>query len=124
MSSCKKGNAIIGRVVDQSTPALVQGADLYVVAQLVFDGTREPYAIANFTGASAQFPAAAGGAVTIPGTLVSADLGTLRFDLAASGSSALAVGDPLSFQVELVDARGKSIVILEDALTVAASLFP
>lgn len=121
--SCKQKTTITGRVVDQSTPALVQGADLYVVAQLVFVETREPYGISGFGGASAQFPAAAGGAVTVPGTLVSADLGTLRFDVAASGSTALAVGDPVSFQVELVDTRGKSIVILEDAITVAASLF-
>lgn len=118
-------SAIYGRIVDRSTPSLVVGSDAFIVTQIAFRESKQPYSFSQFVGATASFQSADDPStpVNFIGALESADLGTVRFDMAASGTALMLAGDPISFQQELKDARGTSIIIFSDALTVVDGLF-
>lgn len=113
----------IGKIVDRSTPSLVTGSDGYITTQIVFASTRRPRSFKNFAGATAMFPGAVA-SVAFVGTLVSADLATVNFAMPASGTALITPGDPVSFQVNVVDdVAGHAIILFEDAITIVASLF-
>lgn len=121
--SCKQ-QGLVGMIWDISTPALVRGADAFVVTQVVFQGTSSPYSFQAFTGSTAYFPGVVDGVpVAVVGTLVSADLGQVRFNIPKTASTGLALGDEVSFQQDLVDSRGLTRLIFEAALPVVDTLF-
>lgn len=114
---------LVGRLVSLSTPSLVVGSDAFVVTQVVFHGSGEPYSMPGYVGATAFFPAATGGSVTSVGTLEAQDLGTVRFPLPAANSVALLAGDAQSFYQTFRDARGATTIIFNEALDIVASPF-
>lgn len=121
--SCNK-DGIVGRIANISQPTIVRGSDGFVVTQIVYQGSGDPYKIDSFAGATAQFRAEEGDApISIVGALESADRGELRFELAASGTELLAVGDELDFQQVVEDADGVRIIVFEGKLSVRDSLF-
>jgi hypothetical protein len=122
--SCN-AQGLVGKIVALSQPTIVQGSDAFVVAQIVYRGESDPYAIDTFAGATASFPGGEDGAtaVAVTGTLVSADTGKLRFDLPAATTPSLQPGDSLSFQIDLDDARGRVIFVVEEAWNVREALF-
>lgn len=115
---------IVGSIVDRSTPALVQGADEFLVVQMFYKNTTTPYSFQTYAGATGHFIAADSTITSIPATLESADLGKLRIELAASATSGLALGDEQSFQVDFDDDRGLSKIIFDSVLAVVAPLYP
>lgn len=120
--SCN-GLGLVGSIIDRATPAMVKGSDTFIVTQIVFKGSNDPYSFQSFAGSTAYFPAADGGVVTASGALVSADLGTVRFELGNTETDLLAEGSDLSFEQRFADDRGLSIIQYEAALSIAAALF-
>lgn len=124
---------LVAVVYDISTPNLVRGADCFVTTQVQYadaaapspmlsPGGGDPYAFQSFVGSTAYFPGSDGTPVAASGALESVDLGTVRFAVAADVSSGLQVGDSLQFEQVLVDARGKTILLIDGLTVVAAPL--
>jgi hypothetical protein len=125
---------LIGIVYDISTPSLVRGADCFVTTQVIYasddvtpglsPSRGSPYAFQSPVGSTAYFQADGGGAPVVSvGVLQSNDLGTFKFEIPASGSTGLAVGDAISFEQKFEDARGLTILVF-DNLPVIDQLFP
>lgn len=114
---------IVGAIVDRSTPSLVRSSDAFLVVQMTYRGTSEPYAFQNWTGATGFFPGETA-VLEVPASLVSADLGKLRLEIAASGTALLAVGDEQTFQVDFQDDRGLTKILFDGAISVVDPLYP
>lgn len=108
---------LIAKVVNISTPELVRGADCFVTTQVRFkDG--DAYNFQSLEGATGYFPSATGvSAVTVVGNAEEA-AGTVKFAMDSATSNQLAAGEALDFQVNFRDARGLTIIVLEESLTV------
>ena len=131
-----QNQGLIGIVYNVSTPSLVRGSDAFVVTQVQYasdDGTPglsptrgTPYAFQSLQGSTAYFqsdPSLGGAPVVSVGSLLSNDLGTMMFAIPASASVGLAVGDSVSFEQHVQDARGLTILVF-DNLPVVDQLFP
>lgn len=114
---------VIGTVVDRATPAVVRESDSFIVVQMTYKGTSTPYSFQTLVGATGFFPGT-GGLVEVAATLVSADLGKLRFNLAASGTALMSAGEEQNFQVDFEDDDGLWKILLESALRVVDPLYP
>lgn len=114
---------VIGSVVDRSTPSVVREADAFLVVQMTYRGTSTPYSFENLVGATGFFSGETA-VIEVPASLVSADLGKLRLDMAASATSGLVVGDEQTFQVDFEDDRGLTKILFDGALSVVEPLYP
>jgi hypothetical protein len=125
MSNDRQG--LIGIVYNISTPSIVRGSDAFIEAQINYQGEKlDPYSFASFVGASAYFPGDPNQNVTsvvVVGTLVSADLGLLKFQIPAASTPLLQVQDGLSWETRFQDARGLTIIQFDSSLSVADKLF-
>jgi len=123
MSTCRR-LGIIGRIADRSTPAIVKGSDAFLVTQLVFKGENDPAEIVGFSGATGFFPQAdSTEPLPVSGTLESADLAEIRFELAASGTALLADGEEQSFEISVEDSFGLVFYQFDGKLVVKERLF-
>lgn len=114
---------IIGSIVDRSTPSIVRESDAFLVVQMSYRGTSTPYGFENFTGATGFFSGESA-VLEVPASLVSADLGKLRLELAASATSGLVLGDEQTFQVDFQDDRGLTKILFDGAISVVDPLYP
>jgi hypothetical protein len=115
---------IIGLVYDQSTPKLVRGSDAFIVTQLVYESDNPgdhgaPYAFQSAVGSTAYFPSDPTINVLAPpivsiGTILSSELGLVRFPVPASASTGLQLGDELCWEQVLQDALGTTIIVFHD----------
>lgn len=121
--SCNK-LGVIGKISNISQPAIVKGSDAFIETQLVYKGTDNAYEIDGFDGCTGFFKQQ--GETTplqVVGTLVSEDLGKLRFDMSAAETNLLASGEELSFEVGLESDSGVLFVLFESKLSVKERLF-
>jgi hypothetical protein len=114
-------HGLVGKIVSLSTPQLVVGSDAFVVSQVRYHGSGEPYAFSGLTGATAYFPGATG-AVTSVGSVEAADQGLVRFSIPKAVSAGLLPGDDQAWYQTFVDARGTTTV-LYDSLDIVAVPF-
>lgn len=112
-------------VFQRQNPALVLGSDYFLVVQMIYGGNREPYSMTGFVGATGCFSNSDGTTLYAPGYSDVKDqaLGKINFDLPASTTSLLAVGEEQSFQVNFEDALGLVKTILQGQLWVQSPLF-
>lgn len=121
-----KNSGIIGQIVDRSTPQLVRGSDAYLVTQASYKGSDgpAPYKFENLTGASALFLTDTDGVPFVAvGNVADPNRGTVRFDLAATGTSLMKLGESLTFEQHFDDDRGRTILVFDSKLDVIDSIF-
>lgn len=122
MVSVSRG--VIGRIVSRSQPQIVRGSDAFIITQLHYeDQSCSPYKFEGFQGASAVFKDTANVAYTVAGALDSADLGQVRFDIPATGTTAIKAGDPVIFQQVFLDDNGFLIIPFVDKISFVNPLF-
>lgn len=114
---------IEAKISDRSAPKIVQGSDGFLLMQLVYRGTSDPAAINSFVGATGFFPKEDGSALAVSGALVSADRGTVRFDLDSTETADLNEGEENNFEMSVEDASGLHFYQLEAKLSVSARYF-
>lgn len=101
-----------------------QGQTANLSVQLIDGNTGNPFNLGGLTGATGIFPAADGqSGLAATGTLLSADLGTLSFNLDEAFTEDLNVGEQQSFQVMVDQGAIRSIATLSQVLTVIAPPF-
>lgn len=116
--SCNN-QGVIGKISNISQPAIVKGSDAFITAQVVYKGdTSSPSKIEGFVGATGFFQNDDLSIQTIEGTLVSGDLGQLKFDLPASGTDLLKAGDEQSFEFSLEDDSGLKFIQFDGGLQI------
>lgn len=121
--SCKN-QGVIGKIVNISQPAIVKGSDAFISTQLVYQGdVNTPVKIPGFIGATGFLANDDTTVQAVTGTLDSADLGTLNFSIAASGTDLLKAGDEQSFEFRLEDADGVQYIQFDGGLQIKDRLF-
>jgi len=122
MSCLNRG--IVGEIADRLTPSIVKDSDTYLVVQMLYRGTSQPASFQTLQGATGHFQGEDAAIISIPATLVSADLGKLQIDLPASSTALLEAGDEQSFQVDFRDDRGLVKILFDGALEIVEPLYP
>lgn len=102
---------------------IVKGQDRSITVQLVKESDGLPYSLADFTAATGYFPKADLTALAVSGSLVSSDLGTIKFVMTETDTLDLKAGEDQSFEVEVDQGATKTIVQFEDSLDVFERLF-
>lgn len=128
MNNCKKTSSslrgLVGRIVARSQPSILRGTNAWLETQVLHSGSGDPYAYRGLVGATAQFLSSDNvSAVSVVGSLVSADLGRVRFDLPPSGTMGLAIGSERDFQQVFEDDSGVTIIPFRSAVSIEDPMF-
>lgn len=102
---------------------VVQGQDRTITVQLVKESDGTPFSLEGFTGVTGYFPGADDAGYAKVGSLVSSDLGTVKFVLDETDTAALAAGEDQSFEVVLDQGSTRTIVQFDSKLDVFERLF-
>ncbi len=116
--------AVIAKIFSKSQPEIIKGSDFNFSTQLVLkDDTCCPASIETFQGATGFFENDDGTVLASTGTLISADLATLRFDLSAEETALLKSGDESSFEMSVEDDAGLRFFQFDGKLVIKDRLF-
>lgn len=119
-----ESKGVSGKVLQTSQPAIVKGSDAFIVAQIVQAADKsKPVSFSNFQSASGYFANQDGTTLTVEGSLVSEDLGTLRFDLTSQETSNLLAGEERSFEFQFQDDNGVRIIQFDSNIQIKERLF-
>lgn len=119
--TCYKAG-IVGIVSSRFVPTIVQGSESWLVVQTIYAGTRQASPLENFEGATGFFPQADGSFLPVVGSLESSPFGQIRFDLAASATAAMQIGDAQDFQVNFLQDADLVKLLISGALNAQAAL--
>lgn len=101
----------------------VKGSDVEITVNMIDKKTKAPYNLLGFTGATATFPNSDGTTLNVPGTLLSEDLGRIKFSLTDSQTDLLQEGTDQSIQMTVDQGTKRTISILDAALDIFPKLF-
>ena len=119
---------IIGKIVERSQPQIVRNSDGYFVVQLVYegDGCQDAFKINGFVGATGTFASDVvlmTNYLSIPGTVVSADAGKVKFAYNQVQSSQMKLGPERSFEMRIEDSTGVKYINFDGQLQIVAPLY-
>jgi hypothetical protein len=116
------------KIIQRTTPAIVQGEDAFLVVQVYYAGSAVPYAFyPPVLGATGYFPPATG---TVPlaatGWIGSKpeEIGTIRLDLDKTFTAGLNAGESQNIQLNFEDQYGLTIILMEESLAVVPAYYP
>jgi len=116
------------KILQRTTPAIVQGEDAFLVVQVYYAGGDIPYAFyPPVLGATGYFPPATG---TVPlaatGWIGSKpeEVGTIRLDLDKTFTAGLNAGESQNIQLNIEDGYGLTIILMEEVLAVVTPYYP
>lgn len=104
---------------------IYQGSDVTLVIDFQDKNKNpvQPLSLEGFTGTTAYFPAASGGALPVFGGLVSSDLGRVSFSLDEDQTNAIVAGDEQNLEVHVDQGAKRTISQILGKLSVIAQLF-
>lgn len=95
--------------VSEKSIVIVQGSDVGITLQFVDKRTRQPINLAGLQSADFRSLAASGGVIAASGSLVSADLATVLYQLDQNYTGAMQSGDSLDYEAHAT-VSGKVII--------------
>lgn len=121
--SCKN-RGVVAKIVNISQPEIVKGSDAFLELELVYKGDEnQQEKISNFVGATGFFQAEEVDYLSASGSLVSADLGKIKFELTSAETAQLKAGEEISLEMSVEDDKGLVFYQLDGALIVKDRLF-
>lgn len=114
---------LIAVIAEQSLAELVKGSDMSLKVQIKDRSTGLPTKIEGFSSCEIRLEKEDGTVLGASGTLDSADLGTIKFELSETQTAELEAGEEISAEVELESTAGTQIFHMEGALVIKDALF-
>lgn len=102
---------------------IVKGSDVSVIVSLTDKNTKAPLSLVGFEGATGFFLKDDDTTLAVTGSLISADLGKVQFDISPSNSSLLQAAEDADIEVEIKRSGKVIIAQILDKIEVSSRLF-
>lgn len=96
----------------------VKGSDVAITVQIVDKATKLPYQLSDFTSATGYLQKVDSEFLAVSGSLVSEDLGKVKFQVNETQSADLQAGDEVDMQIGIDQGIVRTIFVLKGKLQI------